>query len=415
MANLPLPRYATAEELEPIRAAALAALQQTVSITWAELKALRDAGSLVPGASYRITDYVATVNSNYGNTGYTNPYSSAAADRIYAQSANHQFDIIVTAVALDLLGESARAIQHAGDTYFAGCNLAAWQIMYCLDNDSNRFAWADTANGKGVIYRMVDEWYNDLPYDFKSIQFKAYGDSDNVWRYTFDSGTATSNTDLSLDGAPEAGYIIGNTIKELYYSGRVQMLNGIVFKGRNTNGNVIGCNCASITFKGANHADNFLGDNVRLCVLGQSCHRNTIYASKLNCVFGSNCSNNIVHGSSINLGSFCESNIVLGSTITLGDYCSQNQIGTGCSNIILGASAASPKSYCRNITFEPGVEYVTLSPTGTTSSSAYFQNVTVKSGVKGASANSRKTISDDNVGQTFHTTFKPANSQEVSV
>ena len=58
--------------------------------------------------------------------------------------------------------------------YFAKANLSAWKVWYCLDNDATRFAWADTENGKGVIWRMVDEWQNDCPYDFKNVQFKRY-------------------------------------------------------------------------------------------------------------------------------------------------------------------------------------------------------------------------------------------------
>jgi hypothetical protein len=38
-----------------------------------------------------------------------------------------------------------------------------------LDNDSSRFAWADTENGEGVIYYMKDEFNNECPYDFKNI------------------------------------------------------------------------------------------------------------------------------------------------------------------------------------------------------------------------------------------------------
>ena len=47
-------------------------------------------------------------------------------------------------------------------------------MKYCLDNDTTRFAWADTAGGKGVIYRMTDEHGNECPYDFKNVQFKRY-------------------------------------------------------------------------------------------------------------------------------------------------------------------------------------------------------------------------------------------------
>lgn len=121
--------------------------------TTADVKALRSQGKLVPGASYRITDYVATTTQEG------------------TQSANHPFDIIVKAIAPDTLSEEALAAPHAGDTYFTGlgAKLEAWRLMYCIDNDADRFVWADTENGKGVVYRMIDEWGNDAPYDFKGI------------------------------------------------------------------------------------------------------------------------------------------------------------------------------------------------------------------------------------------------------
>ena len=127
-----------------------------IEITYAELVALRDKGQLVAGTQYRIIDYVTT---------------TAQAD---TRSANHQFDIIVTADDERTLNEKARAIQHKGDTYFAESNLSAWELWYSLDNDNTKYAWADEVNGKGVIYRMIDEWNNDLPYDFKNIQYKRY-------------------------------------------------------------------------------------------------------------------------------------------------------------------------------------------------------------------------------------------------
>ena len=127
-------------------------------IAYADLVSLRDNGSLVAGAYYRITDYVTTTTQE--NT----------------QSAGHPFDVIVLALSENTLAEEAYAIQSARDIdgYFANSNLAAWKLWYSLDNDTERFAWADTENGKGVIYRMIDEWNNDCPYDFKNIQFKRY-------------------------------------------------------------------------------------------------------------------------------------------------------------------------------------------------------------------------------------------------
>lgn len=125
-----------------------------VAISWSDLKALRDNGELLPGRFYRITDYVTTTSQ---------------AD---TQSAGHQFDIVIMATTGSTLSESAVAVLHDGDTYFQNARLEAWELKYSLDNDANRFAWADPVNGKGVIYLMKDEYANELPYDFKNIMFK---------------------------------------------------------------------------------------------------------------------------------------------------------------------------------------------------------------------------------------------------
>lgn len=129
-----------------------------VSVTYSELVELRNNGGLIAGMQYRITDYVTTTAQE--NT----------------RSAGHPFDVIATADSNNALNEVARACLHEGDDYFLNeaPKLEAWKIWYCLDNDAERFAWADAENGKGVIYRMIDEWNNDLPYDFKNIMFKRY-------------------------------------------------------------------------------------------------------------------------------------------------------------------------------------------------------------------------------------------------
>ena len=124
------------------------------SITWSDLVDLRDDSDLIPGQKYRITDFVTT---------------TALAD---TQSANHAFDIVVTALDPTTLDENATVMLHNGDTYFASANLEAWKVKYCIDNDTNRFTWADTVNGKGVIYWMKDEFNNECGYDFKNIMFK---------------------------------------------------------------------------------------------------------------------------------------------------------------------------------------------------------------------------------------------------
>ena len=133
-------------------------LQQCINkmqeITWSALKSLRDSSGLTPGMQYRITDYNTTTTQ--ANT----------------QSAGHQFDIIVVADDNHTLNENARAVRHSGDTYFSGSTLEAWELKYDIDNDTTKFAWADSgATGRGVIYWMKDEWNNECPYDFKNIQY----------------------------------------------------------------------------------------------------------------------------------------------------------------------------------------------------------------------------------------------------
>ena len=148
-------------------------------VTCGELKSLRDNGELVTGQLYRITDYVATTAQEG------------------TRSAGHAFDIIVIALSNSELSEKAKAIAHSGDTYFANCELSAWELKYCLDNDTSRFAWADETNGKGVIYYMKDEWNNECPYDFKNIQFKRYAITNvSTTGYTQDETSALSETFL---------------------------------------------------------------------------------------------------------------------------------------------------------------------------------------------------------------------------
>ena len=135
-----------------------------VNTTYSELKAKRDAGELTPGAFYRITDYVTKIIGYYdlsalGASGYLH----------FGKSAEHPYDIIVQAVDASTLSEVARAALHEGDTYFASANIDAWELKYCLDNDTTRFSFADATNGKGVVYWMKDEWGNEAWYDFKNV------------------------------------------------------------------------------------------------------------------------------------------------------------------------------------------------------------------------------------------------------
>ena len=121
-----------------------------VEITYAELVALRNSGTLTAGTYYRITDYETTTAQ--ANT----------------KSAGHPFDVIVEALDESTLSENASAIMREDDTYFETENLEAWQLKYCLDNDTERFAWAEDGSNlpKAEFVAMFwDDPENGINYD----------------------------------------------------------------------------------------------------------------------------------------------------------------------------------------------------------------------------------------------------------
>ena len=73
------------------------------NVTYAQLKAKRDNSQLVKGQQYRITDYVTMANSG----------------SIPVSSAEHPFDLIVTAIDVNKLSETGvKAVKKANDNYF---------------------------------------------------------------------------------------------------------------------------------------------------------------------------------------------------------------------------------------------------------------------------------------------------------
>lgn len=372
------------------------------SVTWAVLKAIRDAGMLVAGKRYRITDYVATVANVSG-----------------AQSANHPFDVIVTAVSPSALDEHARAIAHVGDLYFSGNDLAAWDVWYCLDNDVSRFGWADQTNGKGVVYRLVDEWLNDCPYDFKGICFSRETDGTAVWRYTFDGGAAGAGSDYSLDPSQE---VYHNTVGRMrtvfsFSSGDVwkQVLNNIVFLGVKCYRNTIGRDCGQITV-GDRFYDSEIGGGSGNIVLGSKCFRCRFGRHCTIIRFGDNCNDNAIadKSDSITFGSTCRQNIVGRSChdIEIGDNSDYIRIGDNCDDIRFGDSASVKKKYA-HITIADETQYLYLDRVD--DATGAYRNVTVERGLGGSGLLSRKTISDSAYNQTWQTVYRPAGERVVTV
>ena len=312
-------------------------LGNMTNITYAELKTLRDNSQLVEGQYYRITDFVTTV------------------DQKNAKSAGHRFDIIVLATNSNTINENAFAAKHAEDTYFNNSNLDAWELKYDLDNDKSKYAWADSTNGKGVIYRMIDEFNNDVPYDFKNIQFyRKWDSSKSLWStissdntgvpcYTFSSSgssSTTSFTDMSLSISND---VYSNVIKEYIVSNK-QILNNNCFFGINCNNNSFRSECKNNSF-------------------GNSCYSNS---------FGSECTNN-------SFGNSCFSN-------SFGNYCYSNSFGSHCINNSFRISAnetSELKDYVYYNHFDDGCAYNVIWNSDTTSSTVILQNINLNRGVVG--------------------------------
>lgn len=373
--------------------------ESIIEITYSELKNLRDDSNLSPGCYYRITDYQCTTTQED------------------TQSAGHQFDIIVRADDKYALNENAFAIEHEGDTYFSNANLGAWELKYCLDNDTNRFAWADPVNGKGVIYYMKDEWDNECPYDFKNIQYvfiQGFTVTLQTWKIRTKVYGRNETNDQTIDGTTYYSWIKvaepssgGQDIPDEYWTttltlstsmDRYTISNGVATK--DTNGSIVSAssedfdtftfdsqgtdaslNVSSKTVYGnvilryivsnkialnkifarANNTltyyNNKFGDSCYGNTFGNDCYSNTFGGNCYRNTFGNSCYSNTFGDSCYGntFGGNCHTNTFGGNcnTNTFRYYCSNNTFGNDCFNNTFGST-------CSRTTFGNNCSYNTF-------------------------------------------------------
>ena len=360
------------------------------NVTYAELVDLKTNGQLKKGLYYRITDYVTTTNGTTTN--------SAEPSR----SAGHQFDIIVQALGTSDLAEICTACIHENDTYFANENLSAWQIWYDINNDATKYKWAVTdGTGKGVIYRLIDEWGNDCAYDFKNMQFyrdktlskysslKSYLTATDGYYYTFcdirnskisdasiTSGKCRANfTDYSTGSNSDGIRRLNNNIflgesrdyltinNKLGYD-NYNNIFGVATEGctagRYFRGNVFGTDIYYFDV-GANFVDNIIGSSIYSLKTDNFFRYNTIGNDNGYLIFNGICQNNNIgnHNYGLNFKSQCR-------YITLGDYCYDcsfghynryNNIGSRATAISFGNEVQNVKTgaNAKNINITNGV------------------------------------------------------------
>lgn len=128
-----------------------------VECTYAELVTLRNATQLQAGNYYLITDY---------QTVYVQPNTNAVKTSLTIEP------LLVLAISDSDISNQAWSINHPKDTIWYDIDGANYQWVY---------SGATMITHKGVITRRIDEFGNDLPYDFKTIKFARYKiDIDNI-------------------------------------------------------------------------------------------------------------------------------------------------------------------------------------------------------------------------------------------
>ena len=245
----------------------------------------------------------------------------------------------------------------------AGDNLYSDQSLTNVLTKCTDAGTIEPVFGKGVIWRMIDEFDNDLPYDFKNIQFKRFeitsvqnGHNENAysndgdhpvvggwglenpnvsvdtetaeWFYTFSSVNDGTVTDASLacdcDYWNETGSGAGQNKMEGVLKGKFNLPNNVFVYAEGDLfcvGNRFGSVCFNNTF----------GDYCCYNTFGSFCFNNTFGNECYNNTFGNGCNSNT-------FGNDCYEN-TFGNSFrwnTFGNNCNANTFGNGCNNNTFG-------------------------------------------------------------------------------
>jgi hypothetical protein len=186
----------------------LTRLQKSEYYTFTYDELINVRGSFKPGAYYIITNFTTILTDSYRTNNNISSY-------------RYNLQIILRAKNNSELYETGLLFFESGN--LSDNILSEWKIWYSLDNDTNRFEWANPDNGRGVIYRMIDENGNDLPYDAINIRFND--------KYTFNCERYENDGYVNYNCLLKNYHnfkVFNNVIKPYVVNG-VQKLNKILF------------------------------------------------------------------------------------------------------------------------------------------------------------------------------------------
>lgn len=140
--------------------------------------------------------------------------------------------------------------------------------------------------GRGVIYRMIDEWHNDCPYDFKNIQMLSNGD----WVYTFVYYAAfihnhkvniADDSCHSVAPSKTAHNVIKGKLERITKSGITigyRLIIPFVLFELSCSGNFIGSNSTNISF-GNECCNNYVANGICYIIFGNLFEHIHVFAS----------------------------------------------------------------------------------------------------------------------------------------
>lgn len=310
----------------------LDSLTKPTYTTYAKLKELVVGKKLNMLSTYIITDYLPVLSSTYSQIAQSTDKSQFALMLI----ANTNSTFFHECLAVDLAKDDQSNLSIA--------NVRNLKILYDFNNDESKYDWIADGIGNGVIYRMVDEYGNDCPYDFYNIKFNF----DGKYYYTFSeiSGNGVNfYKDAFTNCHIEPVYINHTMTLPRNYMSIVDQaftydVHDIHIKGT---GNKI-----EVTFEESSN-NPYACNNIQI-------YSNNVYLKDRceNIYIGNNCQFDGVpiSGSNIKIGNNCQINggYITGSNIQIGNRIDQNSFIAGLeidgTNINIGSDC----------TIDPGVQ-----------------------------------------------------------
>ena len=323
----------------------LDSLTKPTYIEYAELKKLVIGKKLNILSTYILTDYLPVLSNKYSQTAQSTDKSQFALMLI----ANTNSTFFHECLAVDLAKDDQSNLSIA--------NVRNLKILYDFNNDESKYDWIDKSGGKGVIYRMVDEYGNDCPYDFYNIKFNF----DGTYYYTFSeiSGSGVNfYKDAFTNCCIEPVYINHTmTLPQNYVSIVDQALtydihdihikgtgNKIEVSFEESSNNPYACNNIQIYSNNVYLKDRceniYIGNNCQFdgvpisgsnIEIGNGCYIGGGYITGSNIKIGNRIDQNSfiaeleIDGTNINIGSDCTIDPgvqITGSDITIGNNCS---------------------------------------------------------------------------------------------